>query len=168
MLAAGKGAIPIGDARLTPLAVALTIAGIVAEDALPADARIELAARRLVAPDAGDVASSALDERHALLGLALLRPTDPATREQAARLAGAAAEDPLVAVSLAKIAIARAEPVPPELRAILDALAPADPIVAAVVVGLAQHGGAPATVAHARKSLAALAKTPGERALAAE
>jgi hypothetical protein len=164
----GNTVVPSGDARLTPLAVELTISGVLAEERLPADARVELAARRLVLPNANDVAAGALDERHALLGLALLRPTDSVTREHAARLAGAAAEDPLVAVSLAKIALARGEPVSKELRAALDALAPADPIVAAVVLDLAKHAGPPAALVHARQRLAALAKTPAERALSAE
>jgi hypothetical protein len=162
----GAVRLPAGDALLTPLAVELAIAGVLADESLPADARIELAARRRTTPDANDVAAA--DERHALLALALLRPSDAATSESARRLAGAAAEDPLVAVALVKIALARGDAVPVELRAQLEGLAPADPIAAATVLDIAQHAGPPAALVPARRRLAALAKTPGERALAAE
>jgi len=162
----GPVRLPVGDTLLTPLAVELATAGVLSDESLPADGRIELAARRRVSPDAADVAAA--DERHALLGVALLRPTDTTTSDLARRFAGAAREDPLVAVALVKIALARGEAVPVELRAYLEALAPADAIAAAGVLDIAQHAGPPAALAPARRRLAALARTPGERALAAE
>ncbi len=156
-----------GDALLTPLAVELAIAGVIVEGTLPPDARIELAVRRGVSPDERDVVDAALDDRHKLLGMAFLHPTDPATLEQTRRLTPAATEDPLIAVAIAKIALARAEPVSPEARTRLETSASTDPIAAAALVDVV-HGGAPAALAHARARLAALAKTPAEIARAAE
>jgi hypothetical protein len=159
--------LPRGDALLTPVLVELAIAGVVADEALPPDARIELAARRLVRPTAADVASAGLDARHRLLGLALLRPGAAPTLDLAQRLSSAAPEDPLVAVALARVALARNEAVPEDVRAHLEGFAPADPIAAATLLDVVQRG-APADLAHARRRLAALAATPAERARAAE
>jgi hypothetical protein len=156
-----------GDALMTPVAVELAVAGVMTEDSLPPDARIELAARRGASPDERDVLDAALDARHRLLGLALLHPTDPAARDDADRLAGAAAEDPLIAAAIAKIALARGEQVSQEARTRLETSASTDPIAAATLVDI-DHGGPSAALDRARARLAALARTPAEVARAAE
>jgi hypothetical protein len=67
-----------------------------------------------------------------------------------------------------KISLARGEAVPRELVTALESRASADPIAAAAVLDLAQRAGPAAALLPARRHLAALARTPGERALAAE
>jgi hypothetical protein len=156
-----------GDALLTPIAVDLAIAGAVDEPALPSDARIELAARRGAPPDAALLDDAALDARHKLLGLALLRPTDPLTRSLADRMSAAAADDRLVAVAVVKIARAAKGPIPAAARARLESASAADPLAAAELVSLLAEEASPTALLHARKDLAALAKTPAERARSA-
>jgi len=169
VLALGGGTvIPPGDARMTPIAVELAIAGVLRADALPPDARIELAARRGVAPAPSEVIDPSVDARHKLFGLALLRPADAATLYEARRLEGACASDPLVAAAAAKVSIARGEPVSSCARAGLEVAAPADPIAASVLLDVEARGSPAAAVDHARQRLAALARTAVERARASE
>ncbi len=166
LAARGGLTLPAGDAVLTALLVELTIAGVIPEQRLPADARIELAVRRVERPDEKDVADPSVDARHRLLGLVLLRPADAGTAALETRLSAGSLEDPLVAVALAKLAVARHQPASASVRQVLEAAAPADPIVAATLVDVLAQDGSPAALAHARVRLAALAKTPGERARA--
>ena len=169
VLAFGGGShVPAGDALLTPVAVDLAIAGVIEEGALPSDARIELAARRFRAPLEADVLAADTDARHRLLGLALLRPNAVDTGALARQLASAVAEDPLVAASLAKIVTARHEALEAPARALLEQVAPGDPIAAGALLDLARTSGPPAALATARTRLAALARTPEERARATE
>jgi len=157
-----------GDPVLTPIAVELVIAGALEDDELSASARIELVARRGAVPSESLVADPTLDARHRLLGLALIHPGDPGTLAEANRMAPAASEDLLVAAALARIALARREPLVGEVRRFLESAVSTDPIAAAVVVDLARSDGPPAALAQARAQLAALARTPAERAHATE
>ncbi len=169
VLASGTGVrVPSNDPILTPLAVELAVAGALAEDALPADARVELAARSGRLPTEADLADRTLDARHRFLGYALLHPADPAATALSRRLSTAAAEDPLVAVALARLHLARGEPLLGDARTRLESAAAADPLVAAALVDLARSDGPAAALSHAKERLAALAKTPAERARVAE
>jgi hypothetical protein len=169
VLSLGGGAHPEGaDSSLLPIAIELALAGVIADGELPAEARIELAARRGVPPEPADVEASGTDARHALLGRALASPSDPDVRERARRLAPAALEDAVVAVALARVALGGGESLPVDARSFLAAIAPGDALAAATLVDLATHGGTPAEVTHAKRELAALARTPAETARATE
>jgi len=152
-----------GDALLTGLAVELATVGVLSDPELPADARVELAARRFMAPAEADVADPTLDDRHRLLGLSLLHPVDEATKNLGRRLASSSAADPLVAAALVNVALARHEAVSAPLQAALESFAATDPIAASALVELTHQSGAPAAVGQARRRLAALARTPAER-----
>jgi hypothetical protein len=169
VLALASGSkLPSDDALLTPLLVELAIGGVISESDLPPDGRIELAARRFVVPQEQDVNDPLVDARHKLLGLSLRVPADPATLREAQRLAAAAAGDPLVAVAVARVALARGEVVSNDARAQLEAFGLVDPIAAALVVDLAKGSALPAIVKRARRQLAALAKTSAERSKSVE
>jgi hypothetical protein len=158
----------LGDPVLVPLAVELVLAGVLADGAVSSDARIEIAARRNTSPQGPDLEDRGLDARHRLLALALLRPRDAATIALAAQLTSAAGEDRLVAVALAKIALAGGPPIDAVTRGRLDSAAASDAIAAAALVDLARHDGAGPRLATARSRLAALARTPAEHERAAE
>ncbi len=155
-----------GDALLSRVAADLAARGVLREDALPLDARIELAARRREPPPL--ISELAVDRRHYLLALALLRPTDAATQSLARHLAPAAARDALVAVALARIALAGGNVIDPAAAAKLTALDPADPLSAAVAFDVAKRAGDETVISPARARLTSLARTPAERKLVAE
>jgi len=157
-----------GDSLLVAAAVDLAVAGVLSDAELPPDARIELALRRGLPPAGADVAATNLDARHRILALAVLRPTDPTTLAEVERLSAASGEDALVAVARVKLALARGEVVPPQARARLEATAAADPISAATLVQLTRREGSSPSLARARGSLAAVARTPAERAAATD
>jgi hypothetical protein len=86
---------------------------------------------------------------------------------------GAAERDPIVGFALARAALAGAPGVPgksdawaPVLRAI--AAEPSHPLLLAVAVEIAKKAGRAEDVPPARARLMAVARTPAERALAAE
>ena len=156
----------VGDALHSRLAADLAARGVLRDDSLPLDARIELAARRREPPP--QVSEMAVDRRHYLLDLALLRPADPVTQSLARHLSAVAARDPLVAVALARIALAGSSAIDATSAAKLSALDPADPLSAAAALDLAKRGGDVGAIGPARARLTALARTPAERALVAE
>ncbi len=157
----------LGDALEGPPAVQLAVSGVLREEDLPADARIELAARR-VAPPPLDALGS-VDPRHRLFALALARPLDASVLELARRMAPAATHDPLIAVAFVRLSLARSG-TPGDAHTLERVLAlnPADPIVAAAALDLAKRGGDERAIAPARARLTALARTPAERAHALE
>jgi tetratricopeptide (TPR) repeat protein len=161
-----------GDPVFTPLVVDLAASGALDDGALPLDARIELAARRLEAPpmfpSPSEDAARLLDPRHRLFALALTRPLDWGTAELARHLASAASSDPLIAVAFMRIALAHGASSDPAMLNKLAKLNPADPIIAAAVLDLAEKRGDVEAIAPARARLTALARTPGERAHALE
>jgi tetratricopeptide (TPR) repeat protein len=156
-----------GDALVTSTAVDLAAAGVLREDDLPTDARIELAAR-LSSPLPVIDANAGVDARHLLFAWALEKPHETATVDLARRLGGAAVRDPLVAVALARLSIAQGWALAPNALDPLLAVDPADPILAAAALDLAKRSGDARAIAPARARLAALARTPRERAHALE
>jgi hypothetical protein len=167
---AAAGPLPTGDVLLTRVLVDLAVGGAAADESLPPDARIEVAARRGVPPLEVDLADATLDARHKLLALVLLHPTDATTDALAARLAPAAAEDPLVAVALARLHLIRGAPFVAEAstRARLESAAAADALVAAALVDLVAKDGPGPALTRAQHRLAGLAMTPAERARVSE
>lgn len=159
-----------------PLAVDLAARGVIPEETLPLELRVELAARRREPPPAVDAAALAkhvVDAKHALLWHLLVDPEGAQAKALLSRMVGAADRDPIVGFALARAALAaspRASGTPdvwaPALRAI--AASPSHPLLLAVAVEIAQRGGRAEDVPPARTRLMAVAQTPAERALASE
>jgi hypothetical protein len=155
-----------GDAPVTSVAVDLAALGAMRDEDLPLDARIELAARR--SEPLPRVLAGAVDARHLLFARALETPLDAETLALAQRLGPASADDPLVAVALARLSMSRGgSPNADALDRIL-AIDPADPILAAAALDLAKRSGDARAIAPLRARLTALARTQGERAHALE
>ncbi len=155
-----------GDDALTQAVVELAAAGVLRDDELPADARIELAARRLETPAPSLIEQA--DARHRLFALALTRPNDPAATALAQHLAPAAAHDVLVALALVRLSLARGVALDAGVIERLVEHNPADPLVALAALDVAKKLGVQSAIAPARARLIALARTPGERAHALE
>jgi hypothetical protein len=157
-----------GDALLTPFVVDLAASGALKDEALPMDARVELAARRSELLSAPEPQVETMDARHRLFARALYDPLSPLTLELGGRLASAAGHDALIAVAVARLTVARGSSLSPAELDRLLAVDPADPIVAAAVLDFAKRSGDAQAIAPARARLTALARTPGERARATE
>ena len=155
----------LGDALMAHAAVDLAARGVLRDELLPKDARIELAARRGETPAPVD---STIDARHRLLALVLQNPNDPQTRALAQHLSPAAAHDPLIAVALARLALSGGTNTDLTAAFKLVALVPADPLAAAAAFDLATRQGDAGAIVPARARLTALARTPAEHALVAE
>lgn len=152
--------IAAGDALLVAVAVDLAARGAIAEDALPIDARIELAIRR----QAPTLPEGDTDARHALLRLAHVAPRSAEAVALGRRLAPRAAHDPLVGAALVRLASAAGTQVDAALRQRLVALSARDPVLcAALLAALPKSDVEP--VAIVRASLRRLAATPAELAL---
>jgi hypothetical protein len=151
-----------GDSALTPVAVALAARGALDPSELDANGRIELAERR------GDMIADAgmrtADARHTLLALARRAPGDAATKSLAARLAPARGEDAVLAVASARLALASDAGSVAGAAALLDRFDPADPLVASAALDCAVRSGDARAIPLARRRLAAVARTPAERA----
>lgn len=159
-----------------PLAVELAARGVLDEDGLPLELRLELAARRREPPPAIDVAAlegRLVDAKHALLWHLLADPNSAPSKRLLSRMRRAADRDPIVGFALARAALAGAPLAPgkadawaPVLRAI--AASPSHPLLLAVAVEVATMGGRDEDVPTARARLMAVAQTPAERSLATE
>ena len=154
-----------GDAVTANVAVDLALSGVLHEDELPVDVRIELAARRGAAMPEG---VEGADARHRLFAYAVTRPADRRTLDLARHLSGAASTDPLVALSFVRLSLAQG--IAPDAATIarLIALGPADSLIAAAALDVAKLRGDVQAIPKARARLIALARTPGERAHALE
>jgi hypothetical protein len=139
---------------------------VLAEDALPPDGVVELAARRAQpVPDAlfaGD-AARALDARHEYLALALTHPEAPRARELGARLAPARALDSIVAGAGARVLLATGAAFGDGDAQWLLARDPGDPLVAATALDVATRIGARDVATKARATLTATARTAAEK-----
>jgi len=128
-----------GDDRVIRAAVDLVAQGALAATALPADGAVELAAMGFGALPQRD--ERALDARHAYLALALAHPSDPRARELGVRLAAVAASDPVVASAVAFMTLANGGSVGRDAAHDLLAIDPADPLVAAAALRMAEKAG---------------------------
>ncbi|MBX3205980.1 MAG: hypothetical protein KF764_12990 [Labilithrix sp.] len=159
-----------------PLAVDLAARGVIPEAALPLELRVELAARRREPPppvDAAAVDKNVVDAKHALLWHLLIDPTGAPAKALLSRMYGAADRDPIVGFALGRATLASVRGAPgasdawgPALRAI--AASPSHPLLLAVALEIAKRGGRAEDLPPARARLMAVARTPAERALAAE
>jgi hypothetical protein len=148
------------DVLIVPVAVDLAAMGVLRDDDLPPNARVELAARRGEAPKAA--APQTLDPRHRLLALVLAEPASDEALALARRLAGSVGRDPIVTFATTRIAIARGR-ADVELGKLLS-VGPTDPLLLAVAVDVAQKTGNTEALGRARARLTAVARTPAERA----
>jgi hypothetical protein len=152
-----------GDELVTPIAVALSAAGVIDVKELDPDGRIELAERR--AETTPDEVIAKADDRHRLLALARRAPRDLATVALARSLSRMRARDSIVAVAFARLALAGAIDVAPHaMDALLSGLDPADPLVAGAALDCAVRSGDTSAIPLARARLAAVAHTDAERA----
>jgi tetratricopeptide (TPR) repeat protein len=146
-----------GDALVVRPAVQLVARGALGAALLPPDGAVELAALRGEAPPEP---LPRLDARHEYLALAAAHPDAPRARELAARLAPAASSDPVVAAAASLLRLAHRDP-PPDAqsaRALL-AIDPADPLLAAIALRLADRVGDADAARRARAALAAFRYT---------
>jgi tetratricopeptide (TPR) repeat protein len=146
-----------GDALVVRSAVELVARGALGASLLPPEGAVELAALRGEAPPEP---LPRLDARHEYLALALAHPDAPRVRALEARLASSAKSDAVVAAATSLLRLARGDP-PPDAqsaRALL-AIDPADPLLAAIALRLADRVGDADAARRARAALAAFRYT---------
>jgi len=157
----GADADPIvdGDDRVERPAVELVSRGLMTADRLPPGGAVELA---VLASDPRALPQQGpLDARHEFLSLALAHPDAPRARELAKRLAVVGAGDDLVALASALEQLAAGATVPPDAPRTLLARNPADPLLAAIALRLAERVGDQDVARRARETLTALGRKPG-------
>jgi hypothetical protein len=153
--------IPIvaGDDRVVRSAVELASRGALPGDALPPDGSVELAVLQgAAAPEGVDPDDRRLDLRHRFLAGALVRPDAAAVRDLAARLRVLERVDPVIGVAGALLQLASTAPVSPDAPRALLARNPADPLLAATALRLAERVGDTDVARRARETLSALGK----------
>ena len=138
-------------------------AGVLPAEALPPDGALELAA--ILGPGqrtaagvrvATGAAETSLDLRHRYLALAMTDPDSAPLRELADRLRGRAAVDPVVAAAAAIVQLADGAPIAADASSALLARNPADPLLAAMALRLAERVGDADMARRARAALGAL------------
>ena len=154
------GPLVAGDDRVVRRAVELASRGALDMGALPPDGLVEMAALRgessgegLSLPD-----RRLLDARHEYLAGALADPRGPRTRELGERLAGIAGSDPVVAAASALVQIAIGAPIAAGAPGALLTRDPADALLAATALRLANKTGDSDVATRARASLTALGR----------
>jgi tetratricopeptide (TPR) repeat protein len=147
-----------GDDPVERAQVDLASTGALVEGVLDADAAVELAARRGQAlPD--DVIAArapALDPRHEYLALSVAHPGSAREQQLGALLARVSASDPIVAAAKAFERVAVGAAIDRGEAAQLLERAPADPLVAAAALRLAEKVGDADAAKRARATLMAL------------
>ena len=106
---------------------------------VPAEVRLELAARRSEAPRGIDP-STLVDDKHRLLWHALVDPASASTRDLLRKLAPSAERDPIIAFAMARAALASPASTStwaPVRRAI--AAGPGNPLLVAVAREIAKR-----------------------------
>jgi hypothetical protein len=154
-----------GDQLSVSVAASLAARGALDPSELDADAAIELAERR--AEPATEEATRHADARHRLLALARAAPGDPATQDLARALAPARGRDAIVAVAFARLALA-GDGDPLSARSSLERFDPSDPLIAGAALDCALRAGDARAIPLAKARLAAVARTPAERARSVE
>lgn len=145
-------AIVSGDDRVERLAVALASRGVLDASVLGPNGSVELAALTEGAPA---VVPAGVDLRHELLALALGHPDAPRLFELRRRLAPVASLDPIVAAGTALAVLASGAPIAPDAPVQMLARNPADPLLAATALRLAERAGNRDVAVRARQALAA-------------
>jgi hypothetical protein len=147
------GVLVAGDDRVVRAAVELASRGVLDPKTLPGDGQVELAALQSKPPVTEGVA---LDERHTYLALSLTRSNPDRERALGARLSGVAPADPIVQAAGGLSLLASGAPVPADAPRKLLATNPADPLLAAVALRLAEKVGDTQAAAQARATLSAV------------
>jgi hypothetical protein len=148
-----------GDDRVVRAAVELVSRGALPADALPPDGSVELAVMQGAAPPGPvDPDDRRLDLRHRFLAGALARPDAAAVRELGVRLRALEPLDPIIGVGAALLQLASTAPVSPDAPRALLARNPADPLLAATALRLAERVGDTEVARRARETLSALGK----------
>jgi hypothetical protein len=148
-----------GDDRVVRPAVDLVSRGALPAAALPPDGLVELAGVEGVAPGVRlDPEDARLDLRHRLLAHALVQPDGPRVKELSARLRAVSTSDPVVASAFALLQLASGAPVSPDAPRSLLMRNPADPLLAATALRLAEKVGDQDVARRARETLSALGK----------
>jgi hypothetical protein len=152
-------AIVDGDDLVERPAVELVSRGLMTRERLPPGGAVELAV--LEGDPRALPSQGALDARHEYLSLALAHPDAPRARDLAKRLAVVGSGDDLVAVASALEELAAGATIPPEAPRTLLARNPADPLLAATALRLAERVGDRDVARRARETLTALGRKPG-------
>lgn len=148
-----------GDDRVVRPAVDLASRGALPTAALPPDGLAELAVvEAATAPRGLDPDDARLDLRHRYLALALAHPDAPAVRDLGAHLRAVAPADPVVNAASALLQLASGAPISPDAPRELLARNPADPLLAATALRLAERIGDTDVARRARETLTALGK----------
>jgi hypothetical protein len=165
LAAAPRLPVVAGDDRVVRAAVDLASRGVLPGDALPPDGALELsviagvppAARRGAADPVA--AADALDLRHRYLSLALTQPDSADLRAMAERLRSVSATDPVVAAAAAIVQLTAGLRVAPDAPRALLARNPADPLLAATALRLAEKAGDADVARRAREALGVFGTT---------
>jgi Tfp pilus assembly protein PilF len=149
-----------GDDCVLRPAVDLVSRGALPVDALPADGLVELAIVEGSTSLQGglDADDARFDLRHHYLALALAHPDAPAVRELGAHLRTVAPADPVVSAASALLQLASGAPISAAAPRDLLARNPADPLLAATALRLAERVGDTDVARRARETLTALGK----------
>jgi len=161
LAAAPRLPVMAGDDRVVRAAVVLASRGVLPADALPPDGALELAvivgtSLASGSADAAPGAESALDLRHRYLALALTQPRSANLRAVADRLRNVSVTDPLVASAAAIVQLATGARIDPDAPRALLSGNPADPLLAATALRLAEKVGDPDLARRARAVLGIL------------
>ena len=147
------GAIVAGDDLVVRAAVELASRGVLEAGALPPDGGVELAVLR---GEKLPARSSRLDDRHEYLALSYSGAQPQRARALGERLARVTAGDPVVLAARALEQLASGSAVPRNAPGELLAANPADPLLAAVALRLAEKVGDPEVARRARATLTAV------------
>ncbi|HEY3817280.1 MAG TPA: hypothetical protein VGL81_08925 [Polyangiaceae bacterium] len=147
-----------GDDRVVRAAVELVSRGALPAEVLPPDGVVEafVVAGSPGTPLPLSPDDPALDPRHRYLALVIAQPTSPRVHELAASLRAVAPTDPVVAAASALTALADGKPIAADAPRALLARNPADPLLAAVALRLAEKVGDAEVARRARETLSAL------------
>jgi hypothetical protein len=157
-----------GDDRVVRGAVELASRGALPAGALPPDGALELsvivgaspalagASPSLAGARTDSATDGALDMRHRYLALALARPGSPELHALSDSLRGVAGSDPVVAAAAAIAQLGGGARIPPDAPRALLARNPADPLLAAVALRLAEKVGDADVARRARAALTVL------------
>ena len=145
-----------GDDRVVRATVELASCGVLVSDVLPPDGALELSV--ILGQDSVRAASDEgpLDARHRYLAVALARPNSARARELAHQLRAVVATDPIVAAASALVQLADGTRISADAPHALLARNPADPLLAATALRLAEKVGDAEVARRARATLAAL------------
>jgi hypothetical protein len=161
LAAAPRLPVVAGDDRVVRPAVDLASRSVLPAEALPLDGALELSVIARASPasfraEVAPASDRALDLRHRYLALALTQPDLARLRVLADRLHRVSATDPVVAAAAALVLLAEGARIAPDAPRALLARNPADPLLAAAALLLAERVGDADVARRARAALSVL------------